>query len=292
MSQLPNVPDITTEEGRAAASVQMALNNPQNIPAKFRGEDGSVNVDALAASYVELERRMSGKNVEEAPQAPVNTAVAPHTNPAEALGEAPAAAAPDNPVDDLASALGDPAPNTDSGAGVDWDAVGNEFSQSGSLSDATMAALKKAGVPDIMVQAAVNGFKAQQANSARKAADMVGGDANLQATIQWAKDNLPPQERLQIVDQLRGPAAETVLLGLYHRMQAAKPQPEGQSLVDTSVGEGSAFAPNAASVKPYSNYAEMEADMNKPEYQYDPAFQQHVAARCAAAKGMDPRRFQ
>jgi hypothetical protein len=26
----------------------------------------------------------------------------------------------------------------------------------------------------------------------------------------------------------------------------------------------------------------MKADMNKPEYQYDPDFQNHVAKRCAA----------
>jgi len=272
-------PDLGTPEGRAEASVRLALNNPSQVPAKFRGEDGTVNVDALLGSYLELERRQSG-----APDADNVVHEAPRN-------EAP----PPSPVDP-------PAPSPEQGTFADalndaprvepnqaWDALRSEIATKGSVSDQTQEQLRQLGVPDEVVTNTVEGLKAKQTADMARAADLVGGREALDATFAWAKQNMPAEQRQRLLADLQGPNGEMVLLGLRERARAAGAFGEPGTLVDT---QGGGPAPPANSqIKPFRDAAERQQAMSDPRYRTDPDYRAMVYKRLGMNAGIDPSAY-
>jgi hypothetical protein len=124
-----------------------------------------------------------------------------------------------------------------------------------------------------------------------KAAEIVGGADRLKATFEWAKSNLPADQRAKLVADLQGPNGELVLRGLHLQASAAGNMPPVTTAVDTSLGEG-AMAPAAnANIQPFTDPQEQQAALSDPRYKTDPAYRLIVMKRIGAASGIDPTRY-
>jgi len=264
-------PDLGTPEGRAEASVRLALNNPSQVPAKFRGEDGTINVDALLGSYLELERRQSGEPVNvvrEAPRAP---------EPAPAPAPAPA---PEQGT--FADALND-APRVEPNQA--WDALRNEIATTGSISDQTREQLRQLGVPTEVVENTAAGLRAKQQADMARAAELVGGKETLDATLSWAKQNMSAEQRKSLLRDLQGPNGEMILIGLKERARTAGALGESGTLVEVN---GGAMPSANSQIKPFRDAAERQAWMSDPRYRTDPDYRALVYKRLGMNTGLDP----
>jgi hypothetical protein len=251
----------------AESMVQQAVNSGQ-VPQKFLNDDGTPNIEKLTTAYKELERKQSG-----------GTAPAAKADPAPATDTA-ATAAPADPqaqtfLDALINEGKEQAPAQGS---IDWKAIETEINTTGALKPDTMKALTTAGVPETMIQAAVEGAKAKQKESFRKAAEIVGGEANLQGILKFVNASFDLTQKQQLLAALQGPQSEAVLLGLQVKMNKAN----GTQPLDTSLG-GSAIA--GANLQPFVNQEEASAAMRDPKYKTDPVYRANVAARIMVSRG-------
>jgi hypothetical protein len=267
-------PDTTTPEGVAAVQVTTLLANPAQIPQKFKDADGTVNVDALTASYLELERQRSG--------APAPAPVVPALSPEALTSAALAADATPSAAESLADALTDPKPPE---AAEMWVAINAEFAASGTISDASAQMLIASGADPAILATFNAGREAKQKADMVTAATMVGGEAELASTLAWAKENLSDAEKAAIIPQLNGAQAETILMGLHARRVAAAPAPDGQ--VDTALVAGSTLPPGnpIANLKPFRDWNEQQAAMRDPRYAADPEYREVCEARLILGAG-------
>lgn len=126
--------------------------------------------------------------------------------------------------------------------------------------------------------------------TAFKAANIVGGQDNLNQLIKLARDKLTTEQLAVIDADLADPnRMETTLLGLKARLgfqSEAQASSEGVNKVSSSV--------NAMSSKPqpYMNQAEQDKDVNDQRYRSgsDPEFARHVMARLQATNPVQIRR--
>jgi hypothetical protein len=286
-------PDLSTAEGRADHSVKLALNNPQNIPAKFRKEDGTFDVDAMTQSYIALEQKMSGGG---SPDPTPDTSSgsggeqsSDGQDPLSSLADAQSQSVTSEESSgsesgSIEDALSDPKPQP-----FDWQAAMHEVSTTGKVSDQTMANAKKAGIPEEAIKFAAAGYKAQQSSHFDKAAEIVGGKDALNATLQWARENKSSEERKALIEGIKGPNGVMILRGLHAEATTAM-RPEGASLVDTGKS-GSALAPSSNQVKPFRDQAELMAAIQDPRYKSDPDWRRQQEMRAAVTAGMDAKRF-
>lgn len=282
----PDVVDLSTPEGRAAAATALAIsNNAPKMPAKFKNEDGTVNQAALLEAYTALERKQAAGVDPIADAASAAAAKAAEAAASAASIQPVASAAEATSIDDL---LRDPKPAAESA--VDWKALQTEVAETGEVSAETLAKVEAAGVPKEAVAAAITGWKLQSQEQFKRAADLVGGEEVLKATIAWAKVTYSVEQLGALSAALRGQLGEQTLLGLHQAFIAANPK---SPLIDTSKSgvPGPGVGAANANIIPYRTKEEMYADMDKPEYKADPDFQKHVAKRCAAGRGVDPARF-
>lgn len=270
----PIVPDTTTPEGVAAAQVNTLLTNPAQIPQKFKDADGNVNVDALTASYLELERARSGATPVEAAPA----AGSPAISAAEALTEPTGPA----PAESLAEALEGPkAPE----AGEMWTAINAEFAATGTISEDSAKLLIASGADPAILVTFNAGREAKQKADMDTAAELVGGEAELKATLAWAKETLSDAEKAAIIPQLRGSQAETILMGLHARRMAAAPAPSGQVNTNDVAGGTLPQGNPMSNLKPFRDWNEQKAVMSDPRYQTDPEYREIAEARLILGAG-------
>lgn len=266
----PNTPDTGTPEGRGEVMAQQAALNAASVPDKFKNEDGSVNVVALAQSYTALEKRMSGG------ESPDPTPEPASPSPTESSSALSAEA---NTLEDM---LNDPpAPKVNEV----WAKVEAELA-AGALTPETRQAALGAGMPETMIAKAEAGAKLQSEADMKKAAEIVGGEDVLKATLAWAKEKYPdPQARATLIAQIKAPGGALVLRGLHAQAVA-----EGGigSLVDTSVGGGGGPAPGQQ-ILPFKDEAERHAVMSDPKYYSDPNYRAIAERRMMATAGIDPR---
>jgi hypothetical protein len=136
---------------------------PDHIPEKFwDAEKGEVRVDELAKSYGELER---GRGVK--------------TDPATK---------PQIPT-------GDPAQKAVENAGLDWDKVVSQVTDSGALDEETYKSLETAGIPKAIVDSYIELAKEASAALNAKAVAHAGGEEKLDALLDWAGKSLTDAEK-------------------------------------------------------------------------------------------------
>lgn len=236
---------------------------PDNIPEKFwDAAKGAVNVDALAKSYAELEKgRTSAPAAEPAAEPVVDPAKpADPTKPAAATIEKPKAE--EAPVaSPLSTAM---------------DAAAAEWASGGVVTEETIAALEKQGIPRPIFDLYIAGVKAQTAALLNTAHTAVGGEANYTAMSAWAASTLTDAELAAYNSGIENPdARETVIQGLYARYKTARPS------------EGTLVAPSGTPTGPsdvYKDRREVTNDMNDPKYQTDPAFRREVENKMARSQ--------
>ncbi|MEE8537397.1 MAG: hypothetical protein V3S71_05270 [Acidobacteriota bacterium] len=272
-------PDTSTPEGVAQAQVNTLLSNPAQVPQKFKAADGTVNVDALMASYLELEKSKSA--------APADSSAAPAATPAAASGssaaDALAASSTPTAAESLADALSEPkAPE----AGEMWTAINAEFASTGTISDESAKLLIASGADPAILVTFNAGLAAKQKADMATAADMVGGKESLDTTLAWAKENLSADEKAAIIPQLNGAQAETILMGLHARRLAAT-APSGQ--VDTNALAGGTLPQGNPdlNLKPFRDWNEQQAAMSDPRYATDPDYRAVCETRLQLGAGYE-----
>lgn len=232
---------------------EWAKANPSEIPAQFKGDPQKFleSYKSLRGELTRLQQAAKGK----APE------------PAKAPETAPAASEP-------VAALQIPEqtePDT-----TEWAAVGAELMSRGDLTPESRQNLRrKFGLPDEVIDQYVTGFRAKQSETARVAAQAVGGEPVLREIIDWSSKNLPEAERSMINAALNTPGWQTVLLGLKARMDADNPaRKEPKNLPKDSLGRSLPDTPKA-----FANPKEMSLAIRDPRYGVDPDYTALVQER-------------
>jgi len=224
----------------AQAAAAAPQERPEWLPQQFA--DGA----ALAKSYQDAVVEMNR----------VKQELAKHTKPA-----APAAPA-------AAPADGTPA----TPAKFDWASIKTAVAEGTALTDAQYAAAEAAGIPRAELTVYVEGQKALEAIYVKDIYDSVGGEENFEAIRTWAKANLSDTERTSLDRMAADGTAEEFKLALHgvrSRMQASGAT---HSFLDGTAQGGPAG-------DKYESWAQVSADMRKPEYHKDPAFRAKVEAK-------------
>lgn len=221
---------------------------PDHIPEKF-WKDGQVDVEALAKSYSELEKAKS--KGEDKPQEAAKTA--DQVTPEEA-----------------ATASTEQAQTALESVGLDYNAISARFQETGELAAADREALNKAGVPDGMIDAYIQGQQARLSAFEASITDTVGGKEEYTKMAQWAAKGLPAAEVAafnSVMEKGDVNAAKLAVAGLkskYEAAMGAEPQLQKGGTLPPSVGD--VFRSNAELVKA----------MQDPRYRSDPAYRNDV----------------
>lgn len=220
---------------------------PEHIPEKFwDAEKGEVNVEAMAKSYLELEK-LKGK-AEDKPD-----------------GDKPA----DTPADEDPKAA----------FAALREATTAALAEHGAPTDEQYAAYEKIGLSREDVDEFIEFQKSKgEALLATEVFGAVGGEEKYVEMIDWARTAYSPDE-IKAYDRdldSKDPAVRKAAIeGLKARYVAANGS-EGRNVTKTS--GVTVTAPG------YASKAEMVADMASPKYAKDPAFRAEVARKVEAAR--------
>lgn len=153
--------------------------------------------------------------------------------------------------------------------GVDFDALANEYSNNGSLSEKSMESLKKAGYPESVVNAYLNGLQALSDRFTSTVKGYAGGEEGYGKLVEFLKTQ--PKEVVDAYNKTiqTGDLGQIRLTidGLTSKMTKAY----GTSN-PTVMGNGSAHA----NAEGYTSMEQMTKDMSDSRYQVDPKFTREV----------------
>lgn len=157
-----------------------------------------------------------------------------------------------------------------------FDKATEEFAQSGELTEDTVEAFVKAGIPKDFIDTYVAGARALQAELAREAQSLVGGEDNWNAMMSWAK-TLPEADVEAFNEAVVNPkTSKLAIQGLYSRYAA-----ENGSEAPSAAAGAERGATNG---DVYQSKAEMTTDMRDPRYAKDSAFRQSVEQKIARSR--------
>ena len=166
--------------------------------------------------------------------------------------------------------------------GVDestYDKWGLEFAAKGTLSDETRTEIKqKTGFTDRMVNDFIDAQTARLRESYRKAANVVGGQDNLNSSFDWAAQNLTPQQMDEVNMGLSSPSYEITLRGL-EGMYNARPQQKVKEQEPAQSGNLRNVAASETGIKPYSTQREFKQERNDPKFKLEPSYREMVQNR-------------
>jgi len=149
-----------------------------------------------------------------------------------------------------------------------------EYSETGEVSEESMAALEKLGYPRDVVETYVKGFEAQVAQVSAKAQEIVGGEEEYTAMTEWAVDNMTPEQLDAYNDQLQlgGDSWELALRGLHSKYLAS-----GEAPVERVRSDGK--GPVETGIRPFTSQEELTAATRSKEYKTSPEFRAMVSKR-------------
>lgn len=234
--------------GSAHAEPAEKPQRPEWVPEKFwDAEKGEVKTEALAKSYGELEKMKGAKPTEAAPSAQ------PSTEEAKTVVEA---------------------------AGLSFEAMSAEFATAGDLSPETRGKLEAAGFTKDVVDTYLAGIKATGETLVSAAYEGAGDKAGFEAMQAWAVANATDADLKAYNELVASPDPAKVKLavqGLYAKYTQAEGTP-AQRRIEGDGGNDSGDV--------YESYAQVTADMKKPEYKKDPAFRAKVAEKLGRSKAL------
>ncbi len=205
----------------------------------------------LAKAYTELEKKLGAPKNDPKPAAP---APKPEEKGDAQTGNEPAQTEAEKALD---------------AKGLDYSSFSTEFAEKGELSADSYAKLEKAGIPRNMVDAYIAGQKALVDNQRAEVFKVAGGEEAYADAVSWAKTNMTQAEKEAFNAVVNGGDLNSTKLavqGLMARYRAAEGNEPNLMGGDTSTGGSEG----------YSSWAEVKADMAKPEYNNDPAFRSRV----------------
>ena len=204
---------------------------PEWLPEKFK------SVEDMAKAYASLESKLGQGNQEEE---------TPTENPTE--------------VAELLDSKG-----------LDFSEFQQEYYDNGTLSDDAYVALEEAGFPPSMVDSWIAGQDALAAQQTGEMYSLVGGADEYATMVQWAKDNLPPEEVDAYNTTMTGQNANVIRMavqGLFARYR---------SMAEPNLIQGGTSS--ASTGGKFESTAQMTAAMRDPRYANDPAYRQAVATK-------------
>lgn len=160
---------------------------------------------------------------------------------------------------------------------IDLSKALTEFGKDGKVSDATYAAAEKQGMTRADVDTYLAGHQSRVQGVVTKLSEIAGSQDNLRSVIEWAGANTDDATRDAFNAAMeRGdlPVASLMVRGLVSQYNEAVGV-EGDRVIGSRAGSG---------VQPYANWAQVSADMSKPEYQKDSAFRKNVESRLRVSK--------
>lgn len=167
-------------------------------------------------------------------------------------------------------------------AGLDLGKVSQEWFDNGGLKDETYEKLAEAGYPREMVDIYIDGLTSRTAHTTEKAYEVAGGKESYDAMIDWAMENLSPEQEkafdaaVNSNDLHRALMAIKALNADYKAAVDKDASVEPQQMVDAKGGETSGNI--------YNHQDEFLADLDDPRYKTSEAFRQQVMAKLGRSK--------
>ncbi len=160
-------------------------------------------------------------------------------------------------------------------AGLDLAEVSSEWRENGELSGETYAALEAAGYPPEMVDVYIDGLVSRTNAIVYAAYDAVGGEEAYGEMIDWAVDNLSPEEQEEFDAAVNSGKRSEVIRAVKALKSdfAASRQNDSQEPEDVVTGNGQA---------PKNVYESMDdylEDLNDPRYDTNESFRAKVMAK-------------
>ncbi|MGV2169636.1 capsid assembly protein [Agrobacterium sp. 16-172Ci] len=212
------------------------VERPAWLPEKFSSPED------LAASYAELEKKLSGGQ-EEKPATTTET-----------------------PLEEARSVV--------DGAGLDFNALSDEFISTGALSEGSYKTLAEKGFDRDLVDSYIEGQTAKADLFRAEVLLEVGGEQSYTDMVTWAAQNLSKAEIEAYdaqVDSGNLTAAKMAVAGLKARFQ--RDNGEEPDLLNGDTG--------GASVETFRSTAELTAAMRDPRYKKDAAYRADVERKLA-----------
>ena len=150
-----------------------------------------------------------------------------------------------------------------------------EFEQTGDISETSRQAISEMGLPRDMVDRYVEGMKAQTAMELQEVYSSVGGPEAYEQMVNWAADNIPPEEIEafnNVVMQGDENAVRFAVNSLKSRWESQGGRPEPQSLIQGDTGY-------AQSSERFESLTQLTTAMKDPRYKTDPAYRRLVEAK-------------
>lgn len=167
----------------------------------------------------------------------------------------------------------DAARKTVEDAGLDYDSLAEDYATNGGqLSDAAYAKLEEAGIPRDIVDSYIAGQVAIADNLRLTAFNVVGGEDNYMAMVQWAQANMKPAEIEAFNSVVGGSDADKIqfaVSGLKARYEAVNGSDPTLMGGNTNVATGDVF----------ESWAQVKEAMRNPKYASDPAYRSKVEAK-------------
>lgn len=158
-------------------------------------------------------------------------------------------------------------------AGVDYDALSQEFWDQGDLSPESYEALENAGIPreivDSYIESQLNMVETQRGSIINE----VGGAEGYEQLTGWAADNLEDGEIdyfNQVMDTNDFNAIRMAVRAVAARREASEGIEPARNLSGSLTGGGGGA---------YDSVQQLMADMQNPAYENDPAFRANVEAK-------------
>ena len=226
------------------------------------------SVEDLEKAYKELQTKLS-RGQSTAPEAEDNNAADDETDGNDEEQD-------DKPAGDAREIYGDLIGGKLDEAGIDFQEMNVRWQQTGTLESGDYDQLAEAGFNRDMVDAYLSGlqYKATQdtALSVKEVASIkesLGGEAEYNKMIQWAGDNLAPEEVEgfnQIINSQPMAAVKMAVTGLHARYTAV----EGREpkLIGGRASKGSSDK--------FESTAQLVEAMSDPRYSKDPAYQRKI----------------
>lgn len=225
---------IDKVDGNDMATERPALDNSGD---KFQGDYGK-----LKESYEALERKMHGTQEGE-----------------------------DIPVD-VQEDLGIPQDVPVAEGAFDMNALTQEYTENGSLSDKSYKQLEDAGISQEMTNQYIAGQKALGAQIGNDVKNTVGGEENYNGMVEWAKTNYS-QDQITAYDNAVNSGNIELAKMAAKGLQSDYQNTEG---VEGRIYGGKQAAPEGGHGDVFRSNAEVTTAMKDPRYDSDHAFRQDV----------------
>jgi hypothetical protein len=155
-------------------------------------------------------------------------------------------------------------------AGLDFQALSQEFMENGTLSDESYERLEKANIPRDVVDAYIAGQVALAEKLDTEIFNLVGGEKRYDEMVLWARQNLTESERKAFDATISSASPDQIKLAV----NGLKTRWESATGIRPYLLQGDGASPSVGGR--YESREQMIADMKNPLYKKDPAFRKAV----------------